>query len=124
TLKQLVSAHIKDYKKAYTVKKKEGVFLLKTEEIAYFQAQGDFVLAFDLKNKRHVINQTLSSIEEGLDPARFFRINRSELVHIEAIEKYAPYTKNRLAIGMKTSDQDLFTSNSRSPDFRVWFESQ
>jgi len=110
------------YKSTFTVKKPNGVFLLKTTDIAYIQAQGDFLLAYDAKGNRHALNHTLSQIESVLDPKAFFRINRSELVAAGSILKFTAYTKNRLELFLKDNATQLYTSNSRSAGFREWLE--
>lgn len=121
-LSQLIQQPTKKYKTTFTAKKSQGVLLLKTVEIRYFQAQSDFVLAFDQKGKKHVLNHKLSELERLLDPQQFFRINRSEIVHFSFIQKFEPYIKNRLAIYLTGTSTFLYTSNSRSAAFRAWLE--
>lgn len=122
--KMLVGNYQQTFKSTFSVKKKGGVFLLKIEEIAYFQAQGDFVLAIDKSNKKHILNYTLSGLEDVINPQQFFRINRSEIINIESILKYNPYTKNRLVIDLSSPNVALYTTNSRTPEFRSWVEGQ
>ncbi|GAB5522503.1 MAG: LytTR family DNA-binding domain-containing protein [Roseivirga sp.] len=112
------------YKRTFTVKKRDGVFLLKVDDIAYFQAQGDFVEGVDRLGKKHILNYSLSAIEEAIDPRQFFRINRSEIVNIDSILKYDAYTKNRLVISLGRPAVNLYTTNSRTPEFRSWVEGQ
>ncbi|MEL6255582.1 MAG: LytTR family DNA-binding domain-containing protein [Bacteroidota bacterium] len=110
------------YKSTFTVKKKEGVFILPVKEVLFFQSQGDFVVAIDHIGKIHILNYTLQKLEEMLDPRDFFRINRSEILPFTSIQHFSPYTKNRLAINLRNSSEILYTSNSRSPKFREWVE--
>lgn len=111
------------YKRTFTVKKRDGVFLLKADEVAYFQAQGDFVEGIDRLGKKHILNYSLTAIEEAIDPRQFFRINRSEIVNMDSILKYDAYTKNRLVITLGRPAVNLYTTNSRTPEFRSWVES-
>lgn len=119
-VQSLLAKQDRQFKNTFTVKKRSGVYLLKMQDVSYFQAQGDFVLAIDKGNNKHILNHSLSAVEEFVDPKKFFQINRSEIVSIDAILKYSPYTKNRLAITLSAPSIDLFTSNSRTPDFRIW----
>lgn len=121
-LKATLSQKSNSYKSTFTVKKKEGIFILRLEEVLFFQSQGDFVLAIDRAGKKHILNYTLQKMEELLDPKAFFRINRSEIIPFASIQHFSPYTKNRLAINLLASQQVLYTSNSRSPKFREWVE--
>jgi len=120
-LKSLVNENNSVYKTTFSVKRRDGVFLLNVNDIIYFQAQGDFVFAIDTNDKKHIINNTLTKIENQLNPKDFFRINRSEILSFHNIIKYSSYRKNRLEITLK-NDKVLFTSNSKAPNFRNWVE--
>ena len=59
----------------------------------------------------------------ALDPARFGRLNRSELVNIAFVEKMEPYFNNRLAVKLRvTPEVVLTTSAAQTPGFRRWLE--
>jgi len=112
----------KEYKKRFTIKKKSGIFLLNTEDVSYFSADDDLVFAYDKDNKKHVVNYRMSDLEEMLDPAIFFRINRSEIININFIEKMEPYFGNRLVVKMKNAKERLKTSGPKTSIFRKWVE--
>ena len=111
------------YRQTLQAKRRDSTFILQVGDIAYLQSQGDFVMAFDKEGQTYTISQTLATLENSLDPDSFFRINRSEIIHATYILKFANHTKNRLAITLKSPNETLYTSNSRSPDFRKWLES-
>ncbi|GAB4233794.1 MAG: hypothetical protein Tsb0034_07180 [Ekhidna sp.] len=110
------------YKSTFQAKRRDGIFILRVENISYIKAQGDFVLAFDDSGDSYIINFTLSAIEGLLDPKLFFQINRSEIVNIGFILKFTNHTKNRLEIQLRSLETPLYTSNSRSPEFRKWID--
>ena len=110
-------------KATFSVKKRDGVILLKVEQVIYFKAQGDFVLAIDRNSRKHIINDSLRNIVSQLSEKEFFQINRGEIVNFNYIEKYDAYIKNRLGIKILNSAETLYTSNSRTPSFRTWIES-
>lgn len=112
----------KNYKQRFSVKKKDGIKLINTASIVGFQANGDFSFAYDEKGQKHIVNYSLGDIESKVDPARFFRINRSEIVNIDYIEKLEPYFKNRLSIRLAGRPDPIHTSTSKTPDFRSWIE--
>ncbi len=111
------------YRQTLQAKRRDSTFLLQVEDIAFLQSKGDFVMATDKDGQTYTLNQTLAALETQLDPMTFFRINRSEMVNGKAILKFSNHTKNRLAITLKNPDEVLYTSNSRSPEFRKWLES-
>jgi two-component system LytT family response regulator len=74
------------------------VHILPVAQIDYVEAQDDY-LAFHSAGKSHLKQQTISSLEESLDPSQFIRVHRSFIVNLERIRKIEAYTKDsRLAI--------------------------
>jgi len=112
----------KDYKKRFSIKKKGGIKLMNVVDISGFQANGDFSFAYDQAGQKHVINYSLGDIESKVDPDKFFRINRSEMVNIDFIEKIEAYFKNRLSIKLQGREDSIHTSTSRTPEFRNWID--
>ncbi len=121
-LKLIVKNKSSDYKSRFTIKKANGIFLLSVGDIIYFQSQGDFILAHDQKGNKHVINQSLGKVIASLNPKHFFQINRSEIININYIQKFETHFKNKLIISMHGINEKLYTSGSRTPEFRSWLE--
>lgn len=121
-LKSALKEENTSYKKRFVIKKAKGIQLLNVTEISLIEASGDFCIATDNSGKRHTISQTLGSIFQQLNPAKFFKINRSEIVNIEFIENIESHFKNRLLITMKGVKGKPMTSSSTTSDFRKWLE--
>ena len=122
--KMALTASQKEYKKRFTIKKTAGIFLLNTADIVFFSAENDLVMATDQNNKRHLINYRMADLEELLDPADFFRINRSEIININFIEKMEPYFGNRLVIHLQGQKEGVKTSGPKTSAFRKWVEGE
>jgi two-component system LytT family response regulator len=74
------------------------VTLIPTSKLDYVEAQDDYV-ALASHGTKHLKQQTIASVEAGLDPARFVRIHRSYIVNFERVARIEPYGKDsRLAI--------------------------
>ncbi len=65
------------------------VFFLRTRDIDWMEAAGNY-LRVHVGTDAHMIRQTMSGIEEQLDPRVFFRIHRSQLVNIDRIKELRP----------------------------------
>jgi two-component system LytT family response regulator len=79
---------------------KEGatVRVLAADTIDYVEAQDDYV-SFHVGGKQYLKHQTLSDLEAQLDAARFVRIHRSYILHIDRLSRLEPYSKdNRMAV--------------------------
>ncbi len=74
------------------------VTLIPVVKLDYVEAQDDYV-ALASQGKKHLKQQTIASVEAGLDPERFVRIHRSYIVNFEKVVRIEPYGKDsRLAI--------------------------
>ena len=67
--------------------------LIPVAKLDYAEAQDDYV-ALCTEGKKHLKQQTISSLEAGLDPSRFMRIHRSYIVNLERVTKVEPYAKD------------------------------
>ena len=121
-LKSALTEENTNYKKRFVIKKTTGIQLLNAIDIALISASGDFCLVIDKEGKRHSISQNLGSILPQLNPTKFFKINRSEIVNIDFIENLEPYFKNRLLISIINHKEKVMTSTAKTADFRKWLE--
>ena len=69
------------------------VFIIPIAKLDYAEAQDDYV-ALVSDGKKHLKQQTISSLESGLDPSRFMRIHRSFIVNLERVARLEPYGKD------------------------------
>jgi two-component system, LytTR family, response regulator len=69
------------------------VSIIPVAKLDYAEAQDDYV-ALVSDGKKHLKQQTISSLEAALDPSRFLRVHRSYLVNLERVVKIEPYGKD------------------------------
>ncbi|MDN3693777.1 LytTR family DNA-binding domain-containing protein [Chryseobacterium tructae] len=113
----------KSYKKRFTISSHQGSYFLNTDDIAFFAAEEGIIFAIDISGKKHLLNEsTLKDIEMLLNPSAFFRINRSELVQKQHVERIERYNKNTLALQLKGYKHHLLTSQGSTAAFRIWIE--
>ncbi len=72
------------------------IVFLKPDDIVWVEAANNYCNLHLAGGKRLLLRETLSSIEKRLGPARFARVNRSALVHLDQVqelqsEKYGDY---------------------------------
>ena len=124
-LRKLIEQNAKEKsgKKRFTIHTHQGIYFLDTANITFFEASEGVVFAHDTTGKKHLLSEsTLKEIEEQLHSADFFRINRSELISKQHIEKIERYTKNTLSVKMKAHENYLKTSQSSTAAFRSWID--
>ncbi len=81
------------YTERIVVKDGARVQIIPVGKLDYAEAQDDYV-ALHSEKKSYLKQQTISSLEAALDPARFVRVHRSFIVNLERIAKIEPYTKD------------------------------
>jgi two-component system LytT family response regulator len=81
-----------------------SVFIIPVAKLDYAEAQDDYV-ALASQGKKHLKQQTISSLEAALDPSRFLRIHRSFIVNLERVAKIEPYGKDSHVAVLNTGAQ-------------------
>ncbi len=69
------------------------VHIIPISKLDYVEAQDDYV-ALASEGKKRLKQQTISSLEQSLDPARFLRIHRSYILNLDRLKKLEPYGKD------------------------------
>jgi len=112
---------IVEYKDQFAIKSHKEIYFLKVIDIVCFQADSGIIFAFDKMNKRHIMPQTVfKEIENCLDPKKFFRINRSEIVQRKFIDKLERYNKNTVSVYLNSESKILRTSQNNTGVFNSW----
>src|SRR5882762_9448467 len=81
------------YSERIVVKDGTRVHIIPVAKLDYVEAQDDYV-ALAALGKKHLKQQTISSLEAVLDPKNFLRIHRSYMVNLERVTKVEPYGKD------------------------------
>jgi two-component system, LytTR family, response regulator LytT len=111
-----------NFKQRLTIKLPSGLYLLPTKNISLIKADTALLNAYDFLGKKFPLTGTLSQTEQQLNPRIFFRINRSELINIDAIEKIEHQSSDRLAVYIKGHGEPFIVSGSKTADFRKWID--
>jgi DNA-binding LytR/AlgR family response regulator len=121
-----VLSHLKkDYKNRFMIKVGEHIKSIKVDKIAMFYAEGRDVSLVTSNFREYIVNYKLEELEELLDPALFFRISRSFIVNIDAIEDVTAFTNSRLEVKLgKPFPKELVVSREKVNEFKYWFNGE
>ncbi len=90
---------------------------------AYFYKEERNIMLRTFDNRDLPVDQNLDQIQQLLDPAKFFRINRQVIVNIEAIESMYAYSKSRVKLNLKPEfSVETIVATNRSSEFKLWLE--
>jgi two-component system, LytTR family, response regulator len=86
-------------------------------EVCLLSAENNYVRLW--WGKMHpLIGRSLSAIEQRLDPKRFFRANRSQIINLEFIEKVALGINGRLDVTLRGGGPEVEISRRQARLFR------
>jgi two-component system LytT family response regulator len=98
------------YAERIVVRDGTRVHIIPVAKLDYAEAQDDYV-GLSAEGKKHLKQQTISSLETSLDPAQFIRIHRSYIVNLERVTKIEPYSKDNHVVVL-TNGMQLPVSRS------------
>ncbi len=78
------------YLKRLLVKNGSRTVLLQAGEIDWIESAGNYVRVH-VGRERHLLRETMTTLEERLDPERFIRIHRSTIVNLDRVRELEPY---------------------------------
>ena len=111
------------YKNRFVVKVGEHLKSIPVEQIDFFFSQEKATFLQTRDNKRFVIDFSLEQLETMIDPQQFFRINRSYLIGLEAIQDIVSYSNSRLKTFLRhSSDQNVVVSREKVNAFKAWLD--
>ena len=98
----------------------EKVVFVKTAQIDYVEAAGNYVVLHAGK-ENHVVRETLTALEEQLDAKQFVRISRSTLVNVDQIKELQPMFKGEPVVVLQNGKQLTITRGVRELQDRLKF---
>jgi len=112
----------KDYKNRFMVKVGDHIRSVKTEDVAFFYADGRNGFIVTKSKARYAIDYKMETLEELLDPKSFFRVNRTFIINIDAIKDVLIYSVTRLRIVPAVEwQEEIVVSREKVGDFKNWF---
>jgi two-component system, LytTR family, response regulator LytT len=109
------------YKKRFVIKYGEHIKTISVEEIAYFYTEDKVNFLVTFEGRRFAIDFNLDNLENLLNPAIFFRINRQFIISITSISEMFAYTKSRVLIKLSPpTKHETVVSTERSASFKSW----
>lgn len=122
-LREAITAENPTYKKRFIVKYGDRLSIIATEQIAYFYVEDKSTYLVTTENRSYILDSSLDTISEQVDPSAFFRISRHCTVSIGAIAGISRHPSNRLKVTLSPKpDFEVFVSRSRTSDFMEWLE--
>ncbi|WP_299444023.1 LytTR family DNA-binding domain-containing protein [uncultured Aquimarina sp.] len=121
--KLLVNPMDRVYKKRFTARVGQHLKIFSVEEIECFYSENKGTYLHTNENRNYLIDTTLESLENELNPQQFYRVNRKFYININAIKDIISYTNSRLQIKLHHfNEQEIIVARERVKDFKDWLE--
>ena len=93
------------------------------QDVLFFRADGRTVYLYTQEGKRYIIDYKLEDLSEMLNPENFYRVNRSFIIKIQAIQDVLVYSNSRLKIIPPIPlDKEIIVSREKVADFKMWLK--
>ena len=122
-LQEVVRMLTKKYKSRFVIKVGEHLKTIEITSILFFYSQERTTFCVTTDNRSLILDFTLEELEQMVDPATFFRINRKYLVSAAALNDIIHHTNSRLKLVLKNcSDNDVIVAREKVQEFRAWLD--
>lgn len=116
------SPDTKSYKTRFMAKVGDHIRSVTTDQILFFFADGRDVYLVTQQLRKYIIDFTLESLEEVLEPGTFFRVNRTYILNINYIHDVVMYSNSRLKISTQPAwEKEIIVSREKVGEFKEWF---
>lgn len=123
SIQQAMQMLTKKYKERFVVKVGEHLRSIETREVLFFNSMDKATFCFTDDGRKHVLDFTLDQLEQVLDPAMFFRINRKYIVSVDSIHDMISHVNSRLKLVLKKcNDSDVVVARERVQAFKEWLD--
>lgn len=111
------------YKERFVVSVGDRIIPVNVSDIAYFYSKDKYNYLAASDGSHYIIDSSMDTLEEELDPKRFFRISRGCIVALGAIRSITRQLGGRLRITAEPAPPlDLTVARARVDDFLSWLE--
>lgn len=120
-IRKMLSENSRQYKSRFLIKVGEQLKHLETTDISYFHFEDRMVMAVTVRGGSLPVDYSLDQLEQLLNPAEFYRLNRKILACVSSIAKIHTYFNGRLKLELiPPVSEDVIISRQRVEGFKKW----
>lgn len=123
SLQSALSSNRTDYKRRLLVQRGTSYLALDEKAIRYAFSDQKTTFLVDAEGQRFLSSDALTTLENALNPADFFRINRKYLARIDAVSSFKSVGRGRLRVELSPAPgEKVLVSQEKAARFRSWIE--
>jgi DNA-binding LytR/AlgR family response regulator len=94
------------------------------DEVVCFYREDRGVYISTVDGRSHLLEESsIEAVIKIVDPAKFYRVNRYQVVCIDYIEQIVQLSTSRLKLVMKNYTDEVIVSRERVSEFKMWLAS-
>ncbi len=93
-----------NYLERIAVKAHDRIYMLPVSNIDWIESGGDYIY-LHAESQKHIVRQTMTSLEQKIDPMKFVRIHRSAIVNVDSIKSLHPNEHGDYDVYLKTGEK-------------------
>lgn len=110
-----------EYRSRLVVQKGTSYVALEVRDVRYAYSDQRTTFVVDASGQRYITDDAVTILEELVDPAAFFRLNRKYLARVDAIESFRPASRGRLQIHLDPPPGEcILVSQEKAARFKAW----
>lgn len=119
--KLLINPVDRKFKKRFSIKIGQHIKIINVDEIECFFSENKATYIHTSDRRNYLIDHSLEHWQEQLDSEQFFRVNRTFIVHINALKDIIGYSNSRLKLILQSyNETEIIVSRERVKEFKNW----
>ena len=113
------------HKERYLIRINDRIVPVNSADVAYFYSESKNSYITTKGGSTYILDDSLDTISQSLDPGKFFRISRGAIVSKDAVESISKILGGRLKLTLLTgiaAETELTVSRARTDSFLKWME--
>lgn len=121
--KLLINPVDRKFKKRITVKIGQHIKIIPIDDIECFYSENKSTYIHTKENRNYLLDYSLENWQEQLNPEHFFRVNRTFIVHVNAIKDIVAFSNSRLKVILSSyKETEIIVSRERVKEFKQFIQ--
>ena len=117
----LLRAQQPTYRERFLAQKGQEWVPVRVSDLRQIYSSDGLTFALTQENQRLLLDDVLDRIVEELNPREWFRINRAQIIHVDAVRRVQPYFNHRVVVELSPKGElDNVVSRGRTKAFKEW----
>jgi two-component system, LytTR family, response regulator len=106
----------------FVVRLASRMTLVRAADVEWIAGEGNYARLYS-GGRRHLVRETLKSVEARLDPNKFVRVHRSAIVNVDCVATLEPHVHGQYVLTMKDGSR-ITSSRTHSGKLRALLKSR